>query len=432
MIKRYIIVWLCIISVAANLPSFAQSSKLQQGIESFTKGSYNRALEYLTIAISQEKSLTGDMIAQAYYYRGLTYVRLYNEAFSSDDETSQKQYNEALLSAYNDYKASLSHDEGQLWKQIDLEVKALFHPLLQEGLLSLNKYNEQVFQHNPDPKLLERAEEYLVAAHEIRETYLVCDLLGQVYLDKGNKTDAAASFSKSEKLYSEKLPEVPDFLMAYVFYRLSAIHKSSDIRLALQDNQRGINLMHSEYDRFIFMKDKLPAGKATELEGQYKLAIKDLNNMKLDLYSGDDALYIEAIHVFEEEISQDTSNADLLTGYGSLLEKTDKAKAISVYQKALAIDSTNTVALFNTGALYYAKGKEMFETAQKTSENKQYNLLIKEADNYFRQARPYFEKALLLEPGSSETIQALKTIAFVLDDQDAYLKYQDMENKAGK
>lgn len=410
----------------------AQTSKLQQGMENYFNGSYTKALEYLTLAISQDRALTPEMLAEAYYYRGLTYVRLYNEAFTGDDKKEQTLYQDAYLSAYKDYKMSLGSDNGTLWKQIDLEIKNLHHPLLQEGLTSLNAYNEQVYQGKPDPKRLTRAEEYLLSAHEIRETYLVCDLLGQVYLDKGIKQEAAAYFAKSEALYTGKLPAEPDFLMAYVFYRLAAIHKADDIRLAMQDNQRGLKLMESEHERFLILRDKLTPERARQMEDQYQLAVHDLNNLKLDLYLIDSDLYVEAVHVFEEEMAKNPGDVDILIGYASLMEKTDKEKAIRIYGEALILDSVNTIALYNTGALLYAKGKDLFDTAQKTTDDDQYNLLAEAANKNFRLASAYFEQTLAEDPESLETIQALKTIAFVLDDQESYLKYQEMESRLGK
>jgi tetratricopeptide (TPR) repeat protein len=410
----------------------AQATKLQQGKTQFDNGFYIKAMEYFNQAISQERSMTPEMLTEAYYYRGLTYMRLYNEAYSGDDKDEQKLYKDAILYAYRDYKASLSHDNGDLWKKIDLEMKNLHHPLLQEGLASLNEYNDLVFNGKTDPENLARAEDYLLAAHEIRESYLVCDLLGQVYLDKGQKQEAAGYFSKSEKLYTEKLPDEPDFLMAYVFYRLAAIHKAEDIKLALQDDQRGLNFMESEHSRFLAMKDKMTPEKSQQMEGQFNLALKDLNDLRLDLYLSDTAEYVTALHVFEQELSEKPDDVEVLIGYASLLEKSDKEKAILTYGKALELAPDNAIILFNLGALYYGKGKDLVAAAQDTKDDKQFDILMEGAKSEFETARPYFEKALVKEPDSQEIIRALKTIAFVLDDQPAYLKYKDMENKPGK
>jgi len=410
----------------------AQNTKLQQGKDYFVDGSYARALEMFNQAIRQDGSPAPEMLSEAYYYRGLTNVRLYNEAFTGVDKEEQKIYKDALLSAYQDYKKSLAYDNGDQWKKIDLEIKNLHHALLQEGLAALNEYNDLVFNGKADPEVLARAEDYLISTHEIRETYLVCDLLGQVNLDKGQKQEAAGYFLKAEKLYSEKLPPEPDFLMAYVFYRLAAIHKPDSIRLALQDNQRGLILMESEHARFQGLKEKLTIERSRQMEEQYQLATRDLNNLKLDLYLSDSALYVEAMHVFEEELLKNPADIDLLIGYASLLEKSDKVKAIRTYKKALEVDPQNAIALFNLGALYYAKGKTLFDLAQKTSDNKQYDILLEEALSNFEIARPFFEQALAVDPSSLETLQALKTIAFVVDDQPSYQKYQEMESKLGK
>jgi tetratricopeptide (TPR) repeat protein len=421
-----------IAGISSVSPVIAQTGKLQQGVDQFMDGSYYKAMDYLSQAITMDRSMTPEMLTQAYYYRGLTYIRLYNEAYSGDDKEDQKLYRDALLDAYKDFRSAITNDDGKYLNQIDLEVKNLHHPLLQEGLISLNNYNDLVFKGKPDPKMLARAEDYLGAAHEIRESYLVCDLLGQVFLDKGQKEEAAGYFEKSEKLYTEKLPDEPDFLMAYVFYRLAAIHKQDDIRLAMQDNQRGLKFLESEYARYSAMKNKLSAARAKEMEDQYKLALQDLTNLKLDLYLSDSDQYVEALHVFEQEMASDPANVDIIVGYASLLEQSDKEKAILNYKKALGLDPKNSIALYNLGALYYAKGKEMFETAGKASDDEQYKLLTDEAMGNFKTARGYFELALAEEPQSLEIIQALKTIAFVLDDKPAYEKYKDLESKCTK
>jgi Tfp pilus assembly protein PilF len=430
--RSVLILYLMIAGPAWIMPASAQTSKFQQGKDNFYDGSYYKAMEYLNQAIATDRTMSREMLTEAYYYRGLTYIRLHNEAFSGDNKVEQKTYNDALLFAYRDFKQSLAYDDGTWWKQIDLEIKNLHHAMLQEGLTSLNTYNDLVFNGKTDPKLLARAEDYLVSAKEIRESYLVCDLLGQVWLDKGRKDSAAVYFSRSEKLYTEKLPEEPDFLMAYVFYRLAAIHKTDDIRLAMQDNQRGLKFLESEYARFSAIKSKLNAARVQQMEDQYQLALQDLTDLKLDLFMTDTDQYVEALHVFEEELSKQPDNVDVLIGYASLLEKADKEKAILTYKKVLGLDPYNAIALFNLGALYYAKGKDLMEAASKTSGDEDYNLLNDEAMANFKTAGTFFEQALTIEPGSAEIIQALKTIAYILDDQPAYLKYKELESKLNK
>lgn len=410
----------------------AQVMQFEQAKKYFSDGQYYKALEFFNQAINQERSGNGDLLTEAYYLRGITYIRLYGEAFAGDNQEEQKRFEDALLSAYRDFISSLSYDKGSYYKKIDLEVKNLHHSLLQEGLKSLNEYNDLVFNGKTDPKLLKRAEDYLTAAHEIRDTYLVNDLLGQVFLDKGMKKEARGYFSSSAELYSQHLPDEPDFLMAYVYYRLAAIDKQDSIRIALLDAERGIKLMESEYNRFNSIKANLAPPRIDELENQYALAMNDLEDIKLDLFLSSQELYVEALHVFEEKLLASPGDVDLLIAYASLLERSDKQKAIETYQKVLGINPENRLALFNTGALYYGKGKELFELAQKEDISKQYQILTEEAIQDFELSRPYFEKVLELDPASLDAILALKTIAYILDDKESYLKYQVMENELSK
>lgn len=71
----------------------------------------------------------------------------------------------------------------------------------------------------------------------------------------------------------------------------------------------------------------------------------------------------------------------------------------------------------------------MFDLAQKTSDNDLFSQLLDEATLSFETAKPYFEKVLEIDPNSLDAIQALKIIAFVLDDKEDYLKYQSLEKE---
>ncbi len=417
----------------AIAPAGAQQMQFQQGKKYFMGGEYLKALEFFNQAISQERSGDKALLTEAYYLRGLTWIRLHGEAYADpDDAEGQKKYADALLSAYRDFKSSLKFDEGSYWSKIDIELKNLHHPLLQEGLKSLNDHNDLVFNGKSDTRQLQRASDYLEAAHEIRDSYLVNDLLGQVALNRAETVAAKTFFLHSADLYEASLPEEPDFLMAYVFYRLAALYKTDSIRTAMQIAQRGVNLIEKEHFRLLGMKDELRPDRVQQLEEQYRLAANDLKNLKLDLYVSDPSLYIEAVHVFEEELLNDPKNPDLLIGYASLLEKTDKTKAIETYKAALAVDSMRVVALFNLGALIYGNSRDLFDLAQKTTDDSQFSVLMEEAVAGFEEARPYFEKALALEPQSLPTIRALKTIAFVLDDRNAYETYKALEVRYDK
>lgn len=423
--SRLILTFLMIHALLAN----AQLMQFQQGKNYFMEDDYVKALEYFNQAIAQERSGNKDLLTEAYYLRGLTWIRLHGEAYSGDNLQDQKRYVDALLNAYRDLKLSLEHDNGQYWKQIDMEIKNLHHPLLQEGLKSLNEYNDQVYLGKPVAKVLDRAEEYLEAAHEIRDSYLVNDLLGQVALDRGEQESARGYFRQAITLYTAQLPEEPDFLMAYVYYRLAALYKSDSISQAMQEAQDGIRMMEQEYRRFSEMKGRMGPKRADQMEEDYRLAMKDLQNLELDLYLSDPSKYVEALAVFERKVAASPDDVSLLLGYASLLEQTDKTRAMMTYEQILALDSTQEIALFNLGALYYGNAKQSLELAQKTPDDQQFALLMEDAVASFEQAKPYFERVLVLDPGSLDAVRALKTIAFVTDDRAAYDRYDEQERQ---
>lgn len=423
--RIHLISILLLVSFALN----AQLMQFQQARKYFGEGDYYKALEYFNQAISQERSGNRAMLTEAYYFRGMTQVRLHGEAFVGDNKDMQKRHTDALLLAYQDFRSALNNDDGTFAQRIDAELKNLHHGLLQEGLLALNNYNDLVFNGKTDAKLLNRASDYLEAARYIRDSYLVNDLLGQVALNRGQQKEAGVFFDRSVELYAQELPDEPDFLMAYVFYRLAALHKDDDHQSSMQYCKQGITLMETEYTRLVMMKDKLSPGRVQQLEEQYHLGVQDLNNLRLDLYISDPGLQAEALSVFEQELQKDPYNTDLLTGYASLLEKSDKAAAIDTYKKILAVQPDHAIALFNLGALYYARGKDLIELAQTTTRDDQYGLLMEEAITAFESAKPCFEKSLEKEPSSLPAIQALKTIAFILDDKSEYQKYQLLEKE---
>jgi tetratricopeptide (TPR) repeat protein len=422
--------FLLILLIITNLTAFAQLMQFQQGKKYFMEDDYVKAMEYFNQAIAQERSGNKELLTEAYYLRGLTWIRLHGEAYASDNIQEQKRYSDAMLSAFRDFKSSLANDNGQFTRQIDIEMKSLHHPLLQEGLKSLNDYNDLVYNGKTDQKLLARAEDYLSAAHEIRDTYLVNDLLGQVALDKGKKEDAVRFFRQAIALYTGHLPDEPDFLMAYVYYRLAALHKTDSIRIAMQETEAGIKLMKEEHARFEELREQIGPKRARQMQEEYELGLTDLENMKMDLYLSDPALYVEAVHAFEQKLNETPDNINLLIGYASLLERSDEPKAIKTYEKVIAIDSGQVIALFNLGALHYGNGKESLELAQKTTDDQQFAILMEDAIASFELARPFFERVMTLEPGSLDSIRALKTIAFVTDDRTAYDYYDTLEKQA--
>ena len=408
--------------------SFTQDLRFTSGMEYYKGGKYNLALEEFNGALQNPARLSREVLPQAYFFRALTEVRLYNNAIISGGSDTTADNRSYLLDAYNDYKSALLNDDGNWWKKIDTELKNLTPYLLRIGLEALNNSNDlkgkgKVFQGEA-----EVAEEFLSAAKDIDETYLVNDLLGQAEMNLKKYPAALSDFARSEDLYRSKPPDIPDFLIGYVLFRMAEIQykEKGDVTRALNDIQRGKELVQKEYDRLRKMQAEKNSGELKEAENKYIGVYKDLTDMEIQLLMQSPEKYQQAVSLFENQIRNNPNDPDLYIGYASMLEKTDPDKSLEMYKKALQLDSNNITALFNAGAMLYNKAREYYEQSGQEKNSDKFKILMDEALDDFGRAKPYFEKYIALSPDSSEALEALKSIAMVLDDQSSYTKYKQM------
>jgi len=86
--------------------------------------------------------------------------------------------------------------------------------------------------------------------------------------------------------------------------------------------------------------------------------------------------------------------------------------AIAGYKETLAVDSNYFDALFNLGAIYFNKGGEVINEANKLpiSETAKYEKMIADGNNYLNLALPYLEKCETLQPQDKSTLISLKEI----------------------
>ena len=87
-------------------------------------------------------------------------------------------------------------------------------------------------------------------------------------------------------------------------------------------------------------------------------------------------------------------------------------KAISAYKETIALDANYFDAIFNLGAIYFNKGGEVINEANKLpiSESVKYDKLLAEGNNYLNLALPYLEKCEALQPLDKSTLVSLKEI----------------------
>ena len=106
---------------------------------------------------------------------------------------------------------------------------------------------------------------------------------------------------------------------------------------------------------------------------------------------------------------------DLMKNDTSLSEA-DRSKyfdaAITSYKETIDADPNYFDALFNLGAIYFNKGGEVINEANKLpiSETVKYDKMLADGNNYLNMALPYLEKCETIQPQDKPTLISLKEI----------------------
>lgn len=159
------------------------------------------------------------------------------------------------------------------------------------------------------------------------------------------------------------------------------------------------------------------SAKARELfPDNQGLLIDEINEM---LAGGNSTGAIEKI---QKAIDNDPENKSLHFALGSAKDAMkDMAGAKAAYQKALDIDPGYFDALYNIGAIFFNQGADLTKKMADLGldEQAEYDRMDAESKNLFKEALPFFEKALESSPKDQNTMIALKEI---------YAKTGDFEN----
>lgn len=102
--------------------------------------------------------------------------------------------------------------------------------------------------------------------------------------------------------------------------------------------------------------------------------------------------------------------------------------SVDWFNKGISKDPKNADAYYSLGALYYNRGMQIFQRAQKvpTTETDEYNKLMTQYKSYLRKALTQFEQAYKLNPTDVQTMQNLSIIYYKLGMYD---KHKEMKQK---
>ena len=123
--------------------------------------------------------------------------------------------------------------------------------------------------------------------------------------------------------------------------------------------------------------------------------------------------YAQASELLDKAIAVNDDDAELHNLKGLVVEQQDGIDAaFTHFKSSVELDPDNAQAQFNMGRYYYNQAATVTDKNPDLS-RKDFN---KKVQPLYRQAMPYFEKALQLEPGNEEVKNALRNIYYKLGE----------------
>ncbi len=405
--------------------AIAQKSVINESINDYQEGNYQKALEKLSSALKYTGDVKPDLAAKGWLYKGKCITEIIREAAISKDMSTLEKYEHGYLEAFSSFdNAAKANPGGKHMAEINEEIGKIYPYLLQMGMTYLT--SQQYADALNYMKVSVNANEGYVQ----KDVYMAYDFRAQAHLGLKDSTQALIDFEKTIEAYLKDKPEVPDLYIGYTLYRIALIqrYKQNDIDATLNSIQKGIELTDTEIAR-AKSNTNLSSEVIQQLQERYNAVHQDLETFELDIYLNYPEKYAEALVKFEKAIAEDPNNTNVLLAYASLLEKSDEDKAIATYKKALTLNENSGLANFNLGALYVNKAVDLMKKANEMDDFGKAEELMKEADALFLQALPYMEKAHETSPKDRIILGSLKQITIQLNMTEKYKYYKQIESE---
>ncbi len=372
--KKLLLLLVVLVYCSGN--TFAQKSKVQTAWNYYKYDELDKAVIAINEASANESTIG---MAKTWYYRGLIHQKLYkHEKYGSLEPN-------ALTIAYQSYGKALEIEPDYEFKtEINQNKLVIGNLLFSQGVEHFNakKYDmslesfESVLKISPGDTLAT-----LNAAYSAERS--------------GNKVKAREYYTMLlDMKYNE--PKI------YVF--LSNIYKAEgDSAKALTTVQLG--------------RQRFPSDN--------NLVIEELN---MFLFAAKDKEALESLSV---AIQGDPKNSSLYFAQGTVFDKLNrKAEAATSYKKAIEIKPDYFDAYYNLGAMYFNEAAEMANKANDLKSNTEYAKAKDKFDAKFKEAAPFLEKALELNPTDSNTMVSLKQLYARTGENAKYDKLKkQMEGK---
>lgn len=344
----------------------AQKSEVQSAYSYLKYEQLDKAKEAIDKAANHETSMN---MEKTWYYRGLIYQSMYkNEKYGNlaPDalEEALRSFNKCLeINPKYEYAQEIAEKKGVLSKQFSDKG---YDEFTKKDYAAALKSFENVISLSPNDTA--------------------------IYYNTAISADKAKDFSKAKHYYAK---------LAEMNYNDSKFYQPyAQILLNEKDTTGALKVLGTGLAHF-------PADKGMQIQ-----------QTNIYIQSGRTS---EALQSLDGAIAKDPTNSNLYFAKGNLQEKSGKENdAIATYKKAIEVKPDYFDANYNLGALYFNQGAKMANEANKIQDNAKYAKAKTEFEAKFNLAKPYFEKALEINPKDESTLVSLKQLYATLNDTPNY------------
>jgi len=346
---------------ASTFAAFGQNKNVTSAYMSMKDGDYGEAREFIDQATTHEKTM-GD--EKTWRYRGDIY---YGIAQNEGDFGVTKAT--AVRTALESYLKAKELDEKERYLDKTRNGIALTQNLALN--MGIQMYNEKRFEDSRDL--------FLVAA-EGAEKMGVVDTLA-IY-NAGLAAEQAGDFDTAIREYYKAAETGYNGANMYLY--IANLYSKQDMD-----------------DKYI---EVIQEGRK-EYPDSADLILYELNyylvNQKFD----------EAKENLLLALEKDPQNKQLHFSLGVVYDNLgEKDGAVAAYKKAIEIDPNYFDAVYNLGAFYFNEGVEIINVANEIESQKEYEAKIAEAEEVFKTAQPYLEKAHELDPEDRGALVSLQQL----------------------
>lgn len=353
----------------------AQKAKRTSAYNYWNDGKLDKAKEYIDPTIADPSTMSD---AKTWLYRGNIYLDIHRSAKPEYKALAP----DALQIAYDCYK-----------KATELDVKKEYQPQIMVSMLSIS---EQLYNSGAT---LFQASEFTKAATDFEKAISVSQSMNNIdtmaIYGAALSYEGAKDFAKSASFYEQLVNLKVDNPLIYssLCTNYSELKQADKAEAILEQGRKlypnDFNLIIAQSNLYLQQNNPPKALSSLTLARE-----KDPNNKSI----------IFAIGVTYDMLRSDTTKT-------AQERQVSFDKAVEAYKDAIAIDSIYFDAVFNLGALYFNKGGDIINEANKLPlGDKNYDILVAQGNDHLRMSLPYLEKASRMHPEDTNALVSLKEI----------------------